>query len=347
MGGMSPTDKTMKILDFTIKRILMLLPVLLGVTILTFAVSHIMPSNPAAVALGPHATKETIKAFNYKWGLDQPLYIQYFRYVKNLCKGDLGTSMHTLRPVKKDLMAFFPATFELTASSLLFCLVLGIPIGVISAIRKDHLIDHISRFFSLFGVSIPVFWLGLLMLLVFYFQFDWFPGGGRLSATSAPPPHISGLYTVDSLLAGDWSKFKESLLHLIMPVTCLGFAVTGIISRMTRSSMLNVSQEQYMKTAEAKGLSRVRVIFLHALINAILPVITVSGVLFGQLLAGAVLTETIFAWPGMGLYIVTAIMHFDFQPIMGFTILVAIVYVLINLIVDILYVLIDPRITLE
>lgn len=336
----------MKIIEFTLKRLLLLIPVLLGVTILTFAISHVMPSNPAAVALGPHATEQTINAFNHKWGLDQPLYIQYFQYVKNLCKGDLGTSMHTLRPVSRDLMAFFPATFELTVSSLLFCLVLGIPIGVISAIRKDHLIDHISRVFSLIGVSIPVFWLGLLMLLLFYFQLDWFPGGGRLLATSAAPPHITGLYTVDSLLAGDWSKFKECILHLVMPVTCLGFAVTGVISRMTRSSMLNVSQEQYMKTAEAKGLSWVRVVFLHALINAILPVITVSGVLFGQLLAGAVLTETIFAWPGMGLYIVTAITHFDFQPIMGFTVLVAIVYVLINLVVDILYVLIDPRINL-
>lgn len=337
----------MKIIKFTLKRILLLIPVLIGVTVLTFTLSHIVPSNPAVVALGPHATKETVKAFNKKWGLDQPLYVQYFRYVKSLCKGDLGTSMYTLRPVSRDLMDYFPATFELTAASLLFCVALGIPIGVISAIRKDHLEDHISRFFSLIGVSMPVFWLGLLMLLVFYFGLGWFPGGGRLSVGLAPPPHITGLYTVDSLLAGDWSKFKDSVLHLIMPATCLGFAVTGVISRMTRSSMLDVLQEQYIGTAEAKGLSRVRVVFWHALINAILPVITVSGVLFGQLLAGAVLTETIFDWPGVGLYIVTAIMHSDFQPVMGFTVLVAVVYVLINLIVDILYVLIDPRISLE
>ncbi len=337
----------MKILEFTIKRILLLIPVLFGVTIMTFSISHVVPSNPAAVALGPHATEETIKAFNAKWGLDQPLYIRYVKYIKMLCQGDLGTSMHTLRPVSKDLIAFFPATLELTVSSLLFCLLLGIPIGVISAVKKDKLVDHIVRFFSLIGVSMPIFWLGLLMLLVFYFQLDWFPGGGRLYPTSSPPLHFTGLYTVDSLLAGDWSKFKESILHLILPMVCLGFAVTGVISRMTRSSMVSVFQEQYMMTAAAKGLSWGKVLFLHALINAILPVITISGVLFGSLLAGAVLTETIFGWPGMGLYITTAIMHFDFQPILGFTVLVAILYVLINLVVDILYVLIDPRIKFE
>lgn len=347
MGGVPSTDQFMKILEFSLKRFLFLIPVLVGVTLLTFAVSHVMPSNPAAVALGPHATEETITAFNQRWGLDQPLYIQYFRYVKRLLTGDLGTSMQSLRPVSTDLLAYFPATLELTLSSLFFCLIIGIPIGVVSAVRKDKLIDHFSRIFSLIGVSIPVFWLGLLMLLVLYFQFDWFPGGGRLSATTSPPPSITGLYTIDSLLDGDWAKFKESVLHLILPMTCLGFAVTGVISRMTRSSMINVLQEQYMKTAAAKGLSFYKVIYLHALKNAILPVITISGVLFGQLLAGAVLTETVFAWPGMGLYIVRSILHFDFQPIMGFTVLVAIVYVLINFIVDILYVIIDPRISLK
>ena len=337
----------MNILAYLAKRFLLLIPVLLGVTILTFSVSHIVPANPAAVALGPHATRETIQALNEKWGFDQPVYIQYGKYVWGLMKGDLGTSLHTNRPVKNDLIAYFPATLELTVSSLLFCLLLGIPIGVLSAVKKDRFIDHISRFVSLIGVSMPVFWLGLLMLLLFYFQLDWLPGGGRLPSTAAPPPHVTGLYVVDSLIAGQWAALKLSLLHLVLPATCLGFAVMGVISRMMRSSMLNVLQEEYMKTAAAKGLSTGKVLFVHALKNAMLPVITVSGVLFGQLLAGAVLTETIFSWPGMGLYTVTSIMHLDFQPIMGFTVLVAVIYVFINMAVDILYVLFDPRIRLD
>jgi peptide/nickel transport system permease protein len=337
----------MKIYKYLARRFLMLIPVMIGVTVLTFSISHIVPANPAAVALGPHATDETIKALNKQWGLDKPLYGQYLIYMRNLCKGDLGTSMHTNRPVLKDLMAYFPATLELTTASLLFCLILGIPIGIVSAIKKDQSIDHVSRFFSLIGVSMPVFWLGLLMILVFYFHMDLLPGGGRLSSTAAPPQHITGLYIIDSLLTGNWATFKDSILHIIMPMTCLGFAVMGVISRMMRSSMLNVMGEEYMKTAYAKGLPPAKAISTHALKNAMIPVVTVSGVLFGQLLAGAVLTETIFSWPGMGLFTVTSIMHLDFQPIMGFTVLVAVLYVLINLVVDILYVLLDPRIRLE
>jgi peptide/nickel transport system permease protein len=337
----------MKILKYLIKRIFMLIPVMIGVTLLTFSISHLVPANPAAVALGPHATEETIAALKKQWRLDQPVYMQYFIYMRNLCKGDLGTSLQTNRPVLRDLVAFFPATLELTTASLLFCLAFGIPIGMVSAVKKDRSIDHISRFISLIGVSIPVFWLGLLMILVFYFHMDILPGGGRLSSTSAAPQQITGMYVIDSLLTGNWKTLKESVLHIIMPMTCLGFAVMGVISRMMRSSMVNALGEEYMKTAYAKGLGPVRVISTHALKNALLPVITVSGVLFGQLLAGAVLTETIFSWPGMGLYTVNAIMHLDFQPIMGFTVLVAVLYVFINLVVDMLYVLLDPRIRLE
>lgn len=337
----------MKALKYLIRRLVMLIPVMIGVTMLTFSISHMVPSNPAAVALGPHATEETIKALQQEWGLDQPLYVQYFIYMRNLLKGDLGTSLRTNRPVLKDLIAYFPATLELTSASLLFCLLIGIPLGVVSAVKKDRLTDHISRLVSLIGVSMPVFWLGLLMILVFYFHWDLLPGGGRLPPTATPPRFITGLYIVDSLLTANWVTLKQSLLHLIMPMTCLGFAIMGVISRMMRSSMLNVLNEEYMKTAYAKGLFPTRVIVTHALKNAILPVITVSGVLFGQLLAGAVLTETIFSWPGMGLFTVDSIMHLDFQPIMGFTLLVAALYVMINLLVDILYVLIDPRIRLE
>jgi len=337
----------MKSIQYIAKRMLLLMPVLLGVTVLTFSISHVIPSNPAAVALGPQATPETIAALNAKWGLDQPIYVQYFHYLSGLLHGDLGTSLHSNRPVAKDLMAYFPATFELTAASMLVCLLCGIPLGIIAAVKKDKLIDHFTRFFSLIGVSVPVFWLGLLMLLVFYFMLGILPGGSRLSPRTLPPDHVTGLYLLDSLLAGNWATFWESLVHLIMPAVCLGFAIIGVISRMMRSSMLGVLGEDYIKTAQAKGLRPRKVVYQHALRNSILPVITIGGVQFGHLLAGAVLTETIFSWPGMGSYTVKSIMYLDFQPIMGFTILIAVIYVLINLLVDILYVLFDPRIRLD
>jgi len=337
----------MKAWQYIIRRLFLFIPVLLGVTVLTFSISHVVPANPVLVALGPHATPDTVKALREKWGLDKPIYTQYLIYLKGLLKGDLGTSLHTNRPVARDLKAYFPATFELTTASMVFCLVLGIPLGIIAAVKRDRLIDHVTRVFSLIGVSMPVCWLALLALLLFYFKLGLLPGSGRLSPLTVPPSHITGLYVLDSLLTGNWATLKESITHLILPASCLGFAIIGVISRMTRSSMLNVLDEDYIKTAKAKGLRENKVIYQHALRNAILPVITISGVLYGQLLAGAVLTETIFSWPGMGLYTVTSIMHLDFQPIMGFTIVVAFVYVVINLVVDILYVLFDPRIRFQ
>jgi peptide/nickel transport system permease protein len=337
----------MKAWQYILKRLVLFIPVLFGVTILTFSISHIVPGNPVLVALGPHATPDTVKALREKWGLDKPVYVQYLIYVKGLLKGDLGTSIHTNRPVLRDLKAYFPATLELTTASMLLCLMFGIPLGIVAAVKKDRAIDHMTRVFSLIGVSMPIFWLGLLVLLLLYFKLGLFPGGGRLSSLTFPPKHITGLYILDSLLTGNWATLKESVSHMILPASCLGFAVIGVISRMTRSSMLNVLDEDYIKTARAKGLKDRKVIYQHALRNAILPVITISGVLYGQLLAGAVLTETIFSWPGMGLYTVTSIMYLDFQPIMGFTIIVALVYVVINLLVDILYVLFDPRIRFD
>ena len=337
----------MKAWQYILKRLLLLFPVLIGVTMLTFSISHVVPADPVLVALGPHATPATVKALRARWGLDKPIYTQYVIYLKGLLRGDLGTSIHTNRPVINDLKAYFPATLELTTVSMVLCLAMGIPLGIISATRRDKFIDHITRVFSLIGVSMPIFWLGLLMLLVFYFKFGILPGGGRLSPLIPPPTHVTGLYILDSVLTGNWATFKESIIHILMPSLCLSFAIMGVISRMTRSSMLNVLGEDYIKTAEAKGLTRNKVIYQHAMSNAILPVITISGVLYGQLLAGAVMTETIFSWPGMGQYTVSSIMHLDFQPIMGFTIVVAMIYVLVNLIVDVLYVLFDPRIRFE
>jgi peptide/nickel transport system permease protein len=336
----------MKAWQYILRRVLLLIPVLIGVTILTFTISHLVPADPVLLALGPRGTPEMEKALRVKLGLDKPIHVQYLIYMKGLLKGELGTSIHTNRSVIRDLRIYFPATLELTTASMFLCLVIGIPLGIIAAVHKDRLADHITRIFSLIGVSMPVFWLGLLVLLLFYFKIGIIPGGGRLSPLTPAPKSITGLYILDSLMTGNLVALKDSIFHIIAPASCLAFAIMAMISRMTRSSMLNVLGEDYIKTAEAKGLTRYKVIYQHALRNAVLPVITLSGALYGQLLAGAILTETIFSWPGMGQYTVASIMNLDFQPVMGFTILVAIVYVMINLIVDILYVLFDPRIRL-
>ena len=337
----------MKAWQYILKRLFLLIPVLIGVTILTFSISHLVPANPVALALGPRGTPEMAQKLRAKWGLDKPIHIQYLIYVKGLLNGDLGTSLYTNRPVIRDLKDYLPATVELTTVSLLLCLIMGIPLGIIAAVKKDTLVDHITRVFSIIGVSMPYYWLGLILLFLFYFKLGIVPGGGRLSSLTTSPEHITGLYILDSLLTGNLETLKDSIMHIITPAFCLSFAIMGVISRMTRSSMLNVLSEDYIKTAEAKGLTRNRVVYQHALRNAILPIITISGVLYGQLMAGAILTEIIFLWPGMGLYTVNSIMHLDFQPVMGFTITIAVVYVTINLIVDILYVLFDPRIRLE
>ena len=339
--------KDLKLFRYILRRALAVIPVLIGVTLLTFTLSHIVPGDPVRATLGPYPTPEAVEALKHKWGMDRPVSVQYLRYMRNLVKGDLGTSFQTNRAVIDDLREFFPATFELTVVSLLFTLLLGVPLGIVAATKRDKWIDHVTRVFSLTGVSMPIFWLGLILLLLFYFKLGLFPAGGRLSPRLSPPTGLTGLYFLDSLLTGNWPVFWSCLWHLFMPSLCLSFAIMGVISRMTRSSMLDVLNQDYIRTAEAKGLPQRLVIYKHALRNAMIPVITVVGVMFGRLIAGAVLTETIFSWPGMGLYTVQSILYLDFQPIMGFTILVAFFYVSVNLITDILYGLFDPRVALE
>jgi len=339
--------KDLKLFRYILRRALAVIPVLIGVTLLTFTLSHIVPGDPVRATLGPYPTPEAVEALKHKWGMDRPVSVQYLRYMRNLVKGDLGTSFQTNRAVIDDLREFFPATFELTVVSLLFTLLLGVPLGIVAATKRDKWIDHVTRVFSLTGVSMPIFWLGLILLLLFYFKLGLFPAGGRLSPRLSPPAGLTGLYFLDSLLTGNWPVFWSCLWHLFMPSLCLSFAIMGVISRMTRSSMLDVLNQDYIRTAEAKGLPQRLVIYKHALRNAMIPAITVVGVMFGRLIAGAVLTETIFSWPGMGLYTVQSILYLDFQPIMGFTILVAFFYVSVNLITDILYGLFDPRVALE
>ena len=334
----------MRILAYIFKRILAAIPVLVGVSILTFLISHAIPGDPARIIVGPKASKEAVEAIRREHGLDRPLPVQYVRYMTGLLQGDLGQSIRNHRPVTKDLADFFPATLELTLASLVLCLAVGIPLGILAAVRRNRLADHAARVFSVIGVSTPVFWLGLMLLLLFYRNLGWLPGSGRLDITSSPPAAVTGLYVIDAVLARDWALLKEVLSHLILPAFCLSYVYLAVITRIVRSSMIAVLGQDYITTARANGLSAARVVFKHAFKNSLIPTVTIAGLSLGELLGGAILTETIFAWPGMGKYVVDSINSLDFPAIMGFTLLASTAYVVINLGVDVLYAFLNPRI---
>jgi peptide/nickel transport system permease protein len=323
-----------------------LIPSLIGVTVMVFVISHVVPADPVGIALGPEATQEQINAMREAWGLNNPLYVQYGIFLKNLVQGNLGYSLVSKRAVTEELGYYFPATFELTTASMVLSIILGIFIGIVSAVYRNRLFDHLTRTYCLFGISMPVFWLGLLLLLLFYVKLGWLPGGGRI-ADGIQVERLSGFLLLDSLLTGNWKALGSALLHLVLPAFCLSSSFLATISRIARSSVLQVIREDYVRTARAKGVPEFLVMSKHVLRNSLLPVITISGILYGQLLGGTVLTETIFSWPGMGRYVVRSILHLDFQPILGFTVLVAILYALANLLVDLLYSAVNPQIRLE
>lgn len=326
------------------KRLSLLLLVVFGVTLMTFMLSHIIPGDPARMMVGQRATEETLQQVRKQLGLDQPVWVQYFQYMKDLLAGDLGTSIRTQKPVIDDLIAYFPATLELALLAFFFAMMVGIPLGVLAAVKKDTAWDHGSRLFSIAGVSIPVFWSGLVMILIFYGILEWFPSTGRLDIKVNPPTRITGLYLMDSLLTGDWIAFKSSLWHILIPAITLSYAQLAIVTRQVRASMLEVLSQEYIRTAVANGISGPFLLFRYALRNALIPTITVVGLSFGSLLGGAVVTETIFGWPGMGKYVVDSIAYLDFPAMMGFTLVIAFGYVLINLIVDLTYYILDPQI---
>jgi peptide/nickel transport system permease protein len=334
----------MKLQDYILRRLLLLIPVLIGVTFITFSLSH-MTGDPAAAWITDKTPPARYAIIAAQHHLNDPLPMQYLYYVNDLLHLDLGLSASEGgRPVIEALKDYFPATLELTVSAMILTLLIGIPIGIISAIKKDRIEDHIVRIFSLCGVSIPIFWFALILQYVFYLQLGWLPLGGRLSILMSAPPRVTGLYTVDSLLAGQYDVFVQAVIHLILPAFCLAYTSLALISRLTRSSMLEVMTQDYIRTARAKGLSERAVVWKHALRNALIPTATMAGLAFGTLLTGAVLTETIFMWPGIGRYSVRAISSNDFASIMGFTMIVVVVFVLMNLLVDILYAYLDPRV---
>lgn len=336
----------MRLWQYIARRIVLTVPLIIGITLMAFVVSHLVPADPLGMVLSERAmaNPEIVQAYRARWGLDRPLYEQYLVYLSRLLQGDLGDSIATQRPVREDLAQFLPATLELTLVAMVFTVLMGIPLGVLAAVYRDEWMDHLARVLSLIGVSVPVFWLGLLLLNAFYFHLNWLPGPGRLDPHMTPPPTVTGLITVDSVLAGNWAALVSGLRHLFLPALVLGSYTMGAISRMTRSSLLEVLAQDYMRTARAKGLREWVVIVHHGLRNALIPTVTIIGLAFGDLMSGAVLTETIFSWPGLGRYAVLAASYLDLQAIMGVTIAIATTYVLVNLAVDITYALLDPRI---
>lgn len=331
-------------LIYATRRLLVLPFVLLGISVVLFFLTHLVPGDPAKVMAGEHASPQTVEIIRKEFGLDKPLPEQYRLYVANLLKGNLGISIVTRRPVSKDLGLYFSATLELTICAIILTVVLGLPLGILSATRKDSKLDHLVRLISLSGISMPVFWLGLLLQLLLYRYLGLLPIGGRLSVNTAAPPRITGLYTIDSLLALDFQTFWEAALHLVLPSFTLAFGSLAVVSRVTRSSMLETLAQDYIRTARAKGLAERMVLVRHAVRNSIIPTVTVIGLQAGALLSGAFLVEAVFNWPGLGLYTVRAITRLDYPAVMGTSLLITVTFVLINLLVDLLYGVLDPRI---
>jgi peptide/nickel transport system permease protein len=332
-------------LNYTIRRLFFVLFVVWGVSVATFFLSQVVPGDPALVALGDKATDEMIVNFRVKNGLDKPVVVQYFSYIGRLLQGDLGTSLRTGRPIIDDLRDFFPGTLELSITALLIAALIGIPAGILAALNQNKPPDFIIRFLALLGGATPIYWLAILLLEFLHNKLRILPGPGRLDAYLLAPTRVTGFVGIDSLLARDWQVFGDSLAHLILPAFVLGAFSSALLARMTRASMLETLSQDFIRTARSKGVSQAQVVVKHALRNAFLPVLTVLGGVLGGLLSGAVLTETIFSWPGVGRYTTDAAISLDFPAVMGVTLLAGMAYSIINLVTDLLYALFDPRIT--
>ncbi len=332
--------------NIIIRRLVSIIPVILGMTLLTFALSHIVPTDPARLLAGPRASAEVVAKVRHENGLDQPIWKQYLNYMSGLARFDLGQSFSSFRPVKTDLAQYFPATAELTVFALVFAILFGVSIGILSAVRQNSWMDQAARFVAINGISMPVFWLGLLAQLLLYQQLGWFPFGGRLNDSAVLPPTVTGFLTIDCLLVGSWPTFFDAVRHLLLPAFVLGLEPLAILARISRTALVEVLREPYIITARAKGLRYHTVIIKHAFRNALLPIVTVIGLLIGYLLSGSVMVETVFTWPGIGRYAARAISSADYNAVMGVTLIISLIYLSSNLIVDLVYARLDPRISL-
>jgi peptide/nickel transport system permease protein len=335
-------------LSMILKRLLFAVPSLVGVVIVTFLLTRALPGDPAAYFAGPAATKEAVEQIRVKLGLDKPLIVQFGRYVSDLAHGDLGTSLTTGQPVATDIRTRLPASAELTLLGLIVSMAIAVPLGILAATRPGSIVDHICRVVATAGVSLPVFFTGLILVYVFYYLLGWAPAPlGRLGVFNTPPPQVTGFYLIDSLIARDGETFLASLKQLTLPALTLGIFSLAPIARMTRASMLAVLASDFVRTARASGLSPFTVIVTYAFRNAMLPVITTLGMVFSFLLGANVLVEKVFAWPGIGSFAIEALIASDFAPLQGFVLTMAVMYVALNLMIDILYGLIDPRMRIE
>lgn len=315
-------------------------------TLVVFLIASLVPGDPILAMLGDLAASkpEIVTEYRARWGLDLPLWQQYWIFLQHLFHGDLGISISTGRPVLADIAQYAPATVELGTIAFVLSIAIGVPFGIVAAVWRDSWVDHSARFISLVGVSSPVFWLAFIALTVFYGWLQIAPGPGRLDPIDFPPAMVTGSFLIDSLIAGDWETFKTAFAHLILPSLVLCAATLGLVTRITRASMLETLGQDYVRVARAKGMKERAVIVRHALPNALIPVITLAGLAYANLLTGTVLTETIFSWPGLGRYTFRSALSLDLPAIMGMTLIFAIVYLIVNLLVDLSYALVDPRV---
>jgi peptide/nickel transport system permease protein len=336
------------VLGLLARRLAAALPTLAGVVIVTFLMTRALPGDPAAYFAGPAATREAVEEIRRQLGLDQPLWVQFIDYLADLARGDLGLSITTGQPVLADIAQRLPASAELTLIGLLIAAGFGVPMGVAAALRPNSWVDHLCRVIATAGVSLPTFFTGLLLVYVFYYQLGWAPAPlGRLDAFSSPPPHVTGFYLIDSLLAGDIETFTGAAAQLALPAFTLGIFALAPIARMTRGSMLSVLSSDFIRAARAAGLSGNTIVIRYALRNALLPVVTTLGMVLSFLLGANVLVEKVFAWPGIGSYAIEALIASDYAPVQGFVMAMAILYVALNLVIDLAYQAIDPRVRIE
>jgi peptide/nickel transport system permease protein len=336
------------LLRMILRRFAAAIPGIVGVIVVTFLLNRALPGDPAAFFAGPAATQQAVEEIRVKLGLDKSLPEQFVLYVRDLARGDLGRSLTTGQPVRADLLARLPASLELTVCGLLFAMAVALPLGIVSATRPGSWVDHLSRVLTTAGVSLPIFFTGLLLVYVFYYLLGWAPAPlGRLDAFSSPPRTVTGAFLVDSLLAGDGALFLASAKQLALPTLTLGVFALAPIARMTRAAMLGVLSSDFVRTARASGLAPATVLYTYALRNALLPVITLLGMVFSFLLGANVVVEKVFAWPGVGSYALEALIASDYAPVQGFVLTMATLYVLLNLVVDVLYGVIDARVRIE
>jgi peptide/nickel transport system permease protein len=334
------------LLRYLVARVLGMVVMILLATLVVFIIASLVPADPILAQLGDMqaADEALVAAYRAKWGLDLPLWEQYWIFLAKLVHGDFGISISSQRPVLADIAQYAPATIELSTIAFVLAVVVGVPLGVLAAVRRDSWIDHIARLLSLIGVSAPTFWLAFIMLALFYGGLRIAPGPGRLDVIFLPPPTVTGLYLIDAALAGQWDVFRNAAAHLVLPGIVLAATTLGLITRTTRAAMLDALHQDYVRVARAKGMAEWAIVRRHALPNALIPVVTLGGLAYAVLLSGTVLTETIFSWPGLGRYTFRSAVTLDFPAIMGITFIVAVVYLVINLIVDLSYALLDPRV---